>query len=356
MRARPFLLMFLPALVAVSPAARVGAAAAADLAARPEGQQTKLLLGEAYPIEASVTFHAALLHWLDSIAALNGPGMTAGKTVEAHRQDYDDRLGALDDESVRELRSYAELRVGFAADHEGSAEALTAAFFETPTLNDALERAGALLDEQSQERLRAALNHFAPGYRLIWQSGESPQRFLRQALEAPERAELQDFLVALTRFYGVDEVTRPNPRLILAPVRSGHGTHAQTLGRNLLIEVRDGEGLADQVGPIVHENAHFLYRNIGSKRREALAARAARLSAAGPEAFRLLEEALPTALAQGLAEERFRPGWQAGSPWYHLPAVDRYAKRIFPLVKQALDERRTLDESLLRELIEAYRP
>jgi hypothetical protein len=48
----------------------------------------RLLFGATYPLEVSAEFHPALLHWLDSLANLTGPGATAGKTVEAHRVTY----------------------------------------------------------------------------------------------------------------------------------------------------------------------------------------------------------------------------------------------------------------------------
>jgi hypothetical protein len=322
-----------------------------DTAATP-----RLLLGESYPIEASVSFHAALLHWLDSLAALNGPGMTAGKTVEAHRKDFEERLGSPSEQDVLALRRYANVRTRFAERNFGSPNALAVAIFEAATLRTALERAGSLLDEESTADLRASFEHFSPGYRSIWRRGRGPERFLERAMKAPERPALGEFLHGLARFYGVSETSRPRPRLILAPVRSGHGTHAQALGRNLLIEVRDGEGLADQVGPIVHENAHLLYRAIEPTRREALRSFAADVSPYGFEAWTVLEEALPTAIAQGVAEQRFLKEWTSNDPWYHVESVDRYAKRIFPLVKQALDKRQPLGEVLLQELVRAYRP
>ena len=67
-------------------------------------------------------------------------------------------------------------------------------------------------------------------------------------------------------------------------------------------------------------------------------------------------EALPTALGQGVAYERFQSErWSLDKPWYHIEAIDRYAKRIFPLVKRTLAHRdRVFDESFLREALALY--
>ncbi len=70
-----------------------------------------------------------------------------------------------------------------------------------------------------------------------------------------------------------------------------------------------------------------------------------------------LREALPTAIAQGVAGEAFQDGrWSQDHTWYHIAAVDRYAKRIFPIVKRALTAGDSFDDAFLSEVIAAYDP
>ena len=64
-------------------------------------------------------------------------------------------------------------------------------------------------------------------------------------------------------------------------------------------------GLIDQVAPIVHENAHFIFGSIDAGRLATLEHSISN-AADGPRVWRLLREALPTAIAQGVAEQRFR--------------------------------------------------
>ena len=104
-----------------------------------------LLLGDRYPIETGVLFHAALLHWLDSLAALAGPGMTAGKTVEAHRMDFRQALGEPDEQDIQQLRRFAQARTRFASSNADSVNQLTVAFFEESSVTTALERVQPLL-------------------------------------------------------------------------------------------------------------------------------------------------------------------------------------------------------------------
>lgn len=320
--------------------------------------ETRLLLGATYPIDVSVSFHKALLHWLDSLAMLSGAGGTAGKTVAAHRQEYERLFGRPSPQDASMLKQYHEARVGFVrgADAE-ERHRLTLAFFETTNLNDALDRAGDLLDVDAAKRFTAAVRHFESRYRRVWRAGDIPESFLARVTASERREELAAFLVNVTRFLGASSHRGRRPQLVLAPVPAGHGTHAQAIGPFLLIEIQPGETLADEAAPIVHENVHFLLAGIPAPRREALERAALDVGPRGADAWDLLKEALPTAIAQGVADRSFRPEvWSRKQPWYHTQAVDRYAKRIFPLVEEALGGDGRLDEALVRRLVGMYAP
>lgn len=327
-------------------------AAAASPAAAPAPAAADLLLGESYRIELSDSFPAALLHWLDSLADLQGPGMTAGKTVDAHRLEFRRTFGeptAQDDEM---LRRFARSRLRLASGAAGtSPHALTLAFFEASAIAEALATSAGLLGPES-EAFRESIAHFAQRYRRIWRRGRLPQTFRESAAAEPRREELAQFLRKVERFYGAFPVQPPHPRLIVVPVLDGFGTHAQAIGRFLLIEVRPGEELLDEVAPLVHENAHFLFQRMAPSRRQALEDFAAGLGSEGQRAWRLLHEALPTAIAQGVADESFRgQRWSMQRSWYHIDAVDTFAKRIYALVKEALAGGAQLDEQFLRRAL-----
>ena len=314
-----------------------------------------LLLGDAYPLEAPISFPAALLHWLDSVASLRGAGMTAGKTIEAHRQTYIDYLGVPSDSEQRLIEAYHGVRVGFATNAVDDRNALTRAFFEADDLDDALQRASSLLNEKDMATLNDTARHFAVGYRRIWRDGEVPLGFVKRTEESGQRDELADFLVGVAKFYGVDAGAAPRPRLILVPVPAGGGTHAQAIDEFLLVEVRPEDGLRQQIAPIVHENAHMLYHRMGQERIKALEAAALAHGPMGQAAWQYLTEALPTAIAQGVAQLTFRAeGWSFEARWYDVERVDVFAKKIFPNVKRALSTGRKLDPALIDEFVEVY--
>lgn len=332
----------------------------ASLCAEPPAEATAdsaptLFLDSTYPLEAPISFPGALLHWLDSLAGLRGEGMTAGKTVDAHRQSYIDDLGVPSEEDQRLIEAYHSVRVRFASGAGDDRNALTRAFFEATDLSDALERAGALLNERDLAALTGTVTTLEPGYRRVWKDGKIPQGFLDRAADSTARDDLAEFLAEVAKFYDVDPDMKPRPRLILAPVPSESGTHAQAIDEFLLVEVRKGDGLRQQIAPIVHENAHLLYLRMGSERIKTLEKAALAHGVMGAAAWQHLREALPTAIAQGVAQVRFRAeGWSFEARWYDVEMVDVFAKKIFPNVKRALSTGRKLDNTLIDEFVAIY--
>ena len=315
-----------------------------------------LLLTDGYRLETSIAYHDALLHWLDSLTELTGPGFTAGKTVGAHRAEFEATFGRPSGTDANLLTRYHDARRAIANRAEpGQRNALTIAFFESASLDEALERAAALGDERSVADLTASLRHFQIRYRKIWLDGIVPQGFVDRVIASPRRAELTEMLVRIARFVGVPPEKSAAARLVLVPVASGQGTHAQVIGRHLLVEVRPEEGLEDEAAPIVHENVHFLVQSLAAERLDALERAAIEAGPHGAVAWETLGEALPTAIGQGLAARAFLgEAWSMDVPWYHQVHVDVYAKRIFPIVDEALRDGSSFDEALVRRMVAVH--
>ena len=345
-----------PPLRGIACAILVIGCAILPLPADTDPQKTEGMLGNAYPLEVSVSFHKALLHWMDSLAMLTGHGSTGGKTIPAHRLQYEKTHGTPTPKDVTMLTRYHTVRLGDITGTETTErDRLTLAFFETSSLDEALERSAEILVPNRAKALAGALRHFAPRYEKIWNEGKIPNGFLERARNSERRTEMAELLAGIARFFDVSAEDDPRPEIILVPVPHGFGTHAQAIGSFLLIEVRRGEELTDEAAPIIHENVHFLYRKIPESRRELL--EQAALDSGGDEAWLLLREALPTAIAQGVADRSFRPEtWSRSQSWYHDSAVDEYAKRIFELIENVLESGGKLDEAFVKKLVSAYEP
>lgn len=343
--------MRIAALAAVLLAVHAPAAAGAR-------HQDRLLLTHPYPIEATPSFPGGLFHWIDSLA-----GTSVGKTVPAHRAEYLHLFGQPSPDDLSQLEAFVAAREEHARHEAATAaakgvaprtSAMLSVFCASASVEDALASLKSELAPATWRRLAGALAHFEPKYRVVWNDGAIPEAFLRTAREDASRARLASLLAAIVRFYDVDPLAVPPPRIALVPVPAGWGTHAEAIGSILLLEIREDDTLAEQASVIVHENAHFLWTLVPAARRQRLAAAAASLGGTAEETFRLLHEAIPTALGQGVTDHAFRPaGWSLDGSWYHTDDIDRCAKRIYPIILEALDRGLTLDEELVKRAIRA---
>jgi len=69
---------------------------------------------------------------------------------------------------------------------------------------------------------------------------------------------------------------------------------------------------------------------------------------AGAIFWRYMWEGLPTALGQGVAEAKLSPGnFSFARPWYHIEAIDRFAKLIYPAIAQTIAASRPIEDGLV---------
>lgn len=324
--------MLLPAILALVPL----------LAASPRTADT--LLTRPYPILAYASFPGGLFHWIDSLA-----GTSAGKTIPAHREEFLRRFGPLTAEDQRQLRRFVSARAVH-RDRTRSPSAMLGVFCGSTSIESALAEVKPELSADAYEDLAGSLAWFRPKYERVWSGGRGPEAFLASVRTDPGMRRLEKILGRMVRFYGVDPKASSPPRIALVPVPDGYGTHAEAIGDVLLLEIRPGESLAEQASVIAHENAHFLWGLVPKERR-------VRLAESANGAWTVFHEAIPTALGQGVADRAFRgDAWSMQHDWYHTRDVDRYAKRIYPLVRDALDAGSELDEAFLERAVAAVTP
>jgi hypothetical protein len=228
------------------------AAAAAD-------PSDRLLLARPFPIEAAPSFPGALFHWIDSLA-----GTSNGKTIPVHQQEYVELFGPMTDADKAQLDAFVAARAEHLQRLQAAAarggppakfSALLGTFCSSATVEEALDRAKDELSPGSWNGLAGALAYFRPKYERIWHDGEIPKAFLARARSDPSVSRLESLLARIVRFYQVDPLRAPPPRLALVPVRPGGGTHAEAIGGVLLLEIRAGAASGRLGGHLRHDPA-----------------------------------------------------------------------------------------------------
>lgn len=115
------------------------------------------------------------------------------------------------------------------------------------------------------------------------------------------------------------------------------------------------DSTAENFAAVFHELCHSLYESRSDsivKTFEAAFQRSPSL--ARNHAHQWINEALATALGNGLAYELANKGKLDQGPWYNHATVDGFAKEIFPLVRNYVNARKPLDSELIAKAISLY--
>ncbi len=310
--------------------------------------------------EISVSYVANLVHWIDNLA-----GSSGGKTIGTYRRYWEARHGAPDAVYAERLRRWDALRAKTidvpAAEvanasgclpHAGEVPAWRQIFlvrsYEVPSIEGFVESLADHLDASERSDLRGILDAFEPRFAPIWKSMSHVQEFEKEFRRFLETSGLRPFLGEVARFLGAAPGAFPAGRIHLMTLPEDSQTFASAIGRDLMMEIRPGDGPAEQVQVIAHETSHYLWQMLPPERLEILATQVHSASPSGPVIWAMLREGLPTALGQGLADSRFVPSrFGLQFVWYHLPSIDRFAKEIYPALDAAFTKGETIDQGFL---------
>lgn len=207
----------------------------------------------------------------------------------------------------------------------------------------------------------AILAHFQPRFERWWSQGpqEHAARMQRGFKRQVNSAKITTLMGALAKFHGVDTAGLPQFQvtIVTAPARDSLATHAEVHGSETRIETLLNEPSKHRFGVVSHEFGHFLYGQTSSERRIVIRSWFLDNQAAWSiTAYQLFNEALAAAFGNGLIEEqlvsasRFAELLAQPQSFYADPYVDSAAKAVLPLLRNYLENNKTLD----RAFVDAY--
>lgn len=264
-----------------------------------------------------------LTYQLDCLAELTSC------TEEVYRVHWKDREWSPEDEEAigrwKALRKAYGREVEF--DREAPADPIPTAT-EHVQLLESIRIAGLMADDWAgHERLlallmlppdvrktEALLARFRPRFERWWAAEGKRQagRSAKELLSLISRKGLPDFYARVARFYGHESVAGLIVEfdVMVQPGRpTGHARGTQ-LGRHSVFEVLSGEKPEDRLDVVSHELFHYFHEAAPDAMRAALGALAASPEPRALAAYGLLNEALATALGQGLVSKRLLPPWR----------------------------------------------
>ncbi|MBI3450789.1 MAG: hypothetical protein HY049_17980 [Acidobacteria bacterium] len=313
--------------------------------------------------EVEVSYVANLVHFIDNLA-----GSSQGKTVAAYRRYWRRRFGIPGAGEMELLRSWVAIRYKAVPTPEPKVlnergclpqpgdvsdwrQTFQTRSYEATSADDFISSMSAELTPEESATLRRVFETFRARFDEAWKETSYLPRFESKLKPFLEESGLTRYLGEVASFFGVDPDAAPPGRIELMALPEEGSTHAQADGRYLLIEIRPGDEPRDQIQVIAHETSHYLWHQLDPARNDALARRIFASGTSPAIVWRLLREALPTALGQGLADARLSPEtFNATGTWYHLADVDRLAKAIFPAVRDAFRDGRRLEDGTIDEI------
>ncbi len=359
------------AALVVTAAAATPGAAGPDRAAPPTGASSGAAPSPSpaprLRLVTNVSYTANLVHWVDNLA-----GTSVAKTLPSWRHAWRARFGPPTPEDVVALTEFARLRqapVPSDAEVVNSSGCLPvesdvmswhqrflAAAMEASSPAELARSLTPPLTPDEGARLAQALDRFEPRFRQVWDELGHARAFEKRFADFMEKGPLPAYLDSLAAFFGVDAGQAPPMRVSFMALPANGPTHAEADGDHLLVEIRPADSPEDQIQVIAHEASHFLMRRVTAARMDDLAREAHARGEAGALVWRYMWEGIPTSLGQGLAEARLSPQtFSTAVPWYHRPAIDRFAKLIYPAVSDAVLRGRTLDGRLMQRMADVVR-
>lgn len=338
----------------------------ASLATPPGASHTPArTAARAVPVRLTteVTRVASLVHFVDSLADTSG-----GKSIPIYRALWSARIGPpteADRSSLDAFRAARRSATAGARCQEPAPGSVNAAhgwptrflyaMVEARDVDGFLAGVRPCLTPDEARGLAVALTHFDTGFDVFWREAGWLRAFDRDFQEYLASGGLPLYLGEVARWFGVDPEGAPPPVIAFVLLPAQGGTHAQELGRRLLVEIRPRDTPIDQIAVVAHEETHYLFYQIPPDRLAALEARAEGAGPDGARVWRLLQEALPTALGQGLAVARLRPeDFRPETSWYHIPEIDAFAHLVYPLAREAIGSGRTIDGDFVEACVRTY--
>lgn len=251
------------------------------------------------------------------------------------RQDYP--------QSRKNRRSYLDLLIPNAV--------------KSKDVDDFNERITGILPVSEQlkiyKTLRSALPYFKQN---VWNYNES--KIKKQVEELKKYNDLSsDLFIKFNRFYKSSWDTEIPFYVALYPIPGKSGTttavpHGNALCVGSLAESSDVKG---SLGVTLHEMCHILYNEQSIEVQTELEkyfkeskSKHAKL------AYSYFNEAMATALGNGYAYKAVNNGVLDQENWYNNPTVNLFAKAIYPLTEQSLNENKSIDKGFIDQVIAKF--
>lgn len=315
--------------------------------------------GERLSIRIDASPVSALTYQLDCLG-----GVEHACSKERFEHLWKESLGwqGMDDDTLQRwvrLRNKYSGQVGFPGQVEHPAypprfygidygNTVQFAGFESTNIDEYSRYLSILVNPADEAQMTSVLQHFWARFEKWWVAGAGADanRFVEQSAALMRRAKIGELYSQAAQFYESDlpRGTEIRIHVMPMPVEPKGPTSARRIQNHATVEVPTGETPEKRLDVVSHEIFHFLYVSTPEEKLDGVArSLIAYDSPTAPVAFALLDEAVATALGNGivgqqmLGEEKFKARLAKPRSLYNDDAIDGTAKRIYPSMKSLLE-------------------
>lgn len=287
----------------------------------------------------------------------------------AYRKDWEKRL-EMDDADRELFKKYGKIRFRYFAEDnqwqedplknkEGfftsskvlSEDLLAAAFYDSDTIEDALQRLAGTVSKDDLGFLRIFYSKFHDRLKLYKKESEpfiKAADTLNKKLQNPEYVQ---FFRTVEQFYGVNaNIDYAAIYVWWPPLNSDY---AYPVGSSLILAKNPVEHIdwPDEYD-VFHEVVHTISARQPAVQKQKLTEAFLKICDIRfkEDSEKILEEPLAVAIGQMLFLKRFDPKlYTEEKNWYEDPWINRFSQAIFPLVEQAFAKNQLLDVDLIEK-------
>lgn len=228
---------------------------------------------------------------------------------------------------------------------------------ETDNLNDFKLRSIGIVPNKTLHDLTAFISDFTPVYNeLIYRPNQ--EKFEKQVMEITQYADdhqIEEFFQTGLSFYHSSWDQSIPFRIAFYPLPDSDYFTAQAFCNNFVSAIQTHlKDYKDLFSVMMHEIFHIIYNEQPLELKiEIDQAFKENTSKYSNYAELLLNELLATALGNGYVYEKLS-GTLDRNDWYYHQYIDLMARKVYPLVKEYVNEKKSMDKSFVERYIKLY--
>jgi hypothetical protein len=228
---------------------------------------------------------------------------------------------------------------------------------ETETLKDFKQRSVGLVPNKTLEDLAQAISDFTPIYNeLIYDPNkEKFEKQLEGIIQYSNEHQMQKYFETGLLFYNSSWDNSIPFEIAFYPLPNSQGFTAQAFYNNFISAVQtDLDSYKDLFSVMLHETYHLIYdeQSLEVKTEIDTYFKDSKSNYSN-YAYQLMNEALATALGNGYVYENLDGKIDKGD-WYNKKYINLMAKQIYPMVREYIDQKKTIDKNFIDNYINLY--